>query len=426
MEINTQNLIKTLPRKFKTVAKGIELYENEKHFAPVRFTQDTIVNWVPKAVLARSLTDFSEVSFLEFSENILVYFGGKFLNDKIFKKIFLKKLAPELAIKTETSAVELLKDKNSEITKKVMPIKAALAVCGLIIPLAEYSLSYVKNIFTVKLFKQADFNNIANLNKDKKEDIAKQKKVKESAIKHIKIAGGIFAGCLGFATLLATRGKNSKTLQSISEAILTPGTKIFKPKLATEESIKIAAKKAANFNKYFGLDSSKLSRGQLTACVVAGFFGYTGAAKDRGKQNFLEVLFRYPIVGFYVITGSDMFEKGFKNILRKNGNCKELLDVEKIKNEMPQIEELHDLAKDLASKNKTSVKDEFTKLLKQKATIIGVPLVFSLVVMGLFVAGMSRFFTQYRYNKELASQKNNPFNNNNQRFEMSSFGQKKV
>lgn len=389
----SKELIEKLPTKSsKLVAKYMDLYEDDKNLAHVRFTQDVLVNLVPKLPFARSLADVSEVTFLELAENVLVYYGGTFLNKHIFQKVFLKGLPKQMKEKIATPAAELLKDRNSAATKKLIPLKAALAVSGLVIPIAEYSLNYVKNILTLKVFKQADFNNIANLNKDKNEDIQKQQKVKESAIKHIKLAGEILAGCLGFAALLATRGKDSKTLQSVSELILTPGNKIFKNNPT----------KAAEINKYFGLDSSKLCRGQLTACVIAAMFGYTGAAKDRGKQNFLEVIFRLPLVLFYVVTGSELLEKGYKKLLNKKGQCKEILEAEiqQPEQQMPKLKDLSELAKKMALKNKTSIDIEFKKLLSQKAKIIGVPLAFSLLFMGFFVAGYSRFFTQYRYNKE--------------------------
>lgn len=400
--LELKNLIKTaLPKKKdRVIAKYLNLYEDDKHLAEVRFTQDTIVNWVPKVLFSRSLADFSEMTFLELSENVLVYYGGTFLSKNVFQKIFLRGLSQQMKEKMSTSAVELMKDKNSQTTKKLIPLKAALAVCGLVIPIAEYSLNYVKNLLTLKVFKQADFNNIANLNKEKNENVEKQQNMKKSAIKHLKIAGGIFTGCLGFATLLATKGKNSKPLQLISEFILAPGSKIFKNNTI----------KAAGINKYFGLDSSKLSRGQLTVCVIAAMFGYTGAAKDRGKQNLLEVVFRLPLVLFYVVTGSEMLEKAYKKILSKQGKCKEILEAEAShpEKEMPKMINLPELAKKLAVKNNSSVEVEFKKLLGQKAAIAGVPLAFSLLFMGFFVAGYSRFFTQYRYNKE-NKQKNPQF-----------------
>lgn len=394
---NTQNLINTLPKKYKPIAKFISIQEADSELANIRMGQDIAVNWVPKAIFSRSKADFAETTFLEFAENFLVYYGPKILGENVFRKLFSNKLTTPLKKMVSTPAQELLKDKTvtAEDKKRLMTTKAAIAVAGLAIPLLEYSVSYAKNIFTVKFFKQADFNNIANLDKSKKiENEENQNKVKQSAVSHIKLAGGIFAGCLALASLLASKGKNSKVLNLISEVILTPGNKIFKNN----------AKKAEAFNKYFSLDFANnngklgLSRGQLTACVVAGFFGYTGAAKDRGKQNLLEVLFRYPLVGFYVITGSEMFEKGFKSILKKSGAFKEILN----EKNTPKLTELANLAAKMAEKNSTSVEAEFKKIFKQKAVISAVPFLFSIGFMGMFVAGVSRFFTQSRYNKEVA------------------------
>lgn len=386
---STQKLVNTLPEKYKHVAKFIAMQESDDSLANIRFIQDTAVNWVPKAVFARSLADFTEMSFLEFSESLLVYYGPKLLGDKVFSKLFSKNLTSKLKNMISTPADKLLKTPDN--AKQIMPIKAALAVGGLTIPILEYSLSYIKNLFTVKVFNQADFNNIANLNKDKQEDIEHQNKVKESAKKHLKLAGIALTGCITFASLLASRGKNSKLLNSISEAILIPGNKLFKND----------AKKAATFNRYFGLDSSGLCRGQLTTCVLAGFLGYTGAAKDRGKQNLYEVLFRFPLVGFYVITGSELLEKGFKMLLKRKESYKDIIGKDL---KVPNLSELPKLAEKLAKQNKTSVENEFKNLFKQKSLIMLAPFLFSIGFMGFFVAGSSRFFTQYRYNKALKEQ----------------------
>ena len=80
-----------------------------------------------------------------------------------------------------------------------MPVKAALALSGFLIPLVEFTLNYIKNLMTLKMFKQADFENIANLKNDKTENSEQAKKVKDSAIKNIKLAGMIYGGCLGLA-----------------------------------------------------------------------------------------------------------------------------------------------------------------------------------------------------------------------------------
>ena len=140
-----------------------------------------------------------------------------------------------------------------------------------------------------------------------------------------------------------------------------------------------------------------LSKGQLTSCVVIGGAGYFGAAKDRGKQNFLETLFRYPVVGFYVITGSELFEKGFKKLLQRAGKFRETIG----KNlEVPSFKELENIAQRLANAKSITVEKEFSRLAKQKVLISGVPYIFSIGVMGFFVSGISNLFTKYRFTKE--------------------------
>lgn len=405
---NPINLINTLPKRFKPIAKFISMQEAESGLSHSRFIQDTGVNLFPKAFFSRSKADLAEMSVLEIAESLLVYYGPNILGEKLFRKIYSHKLENPLKKMVAKTASDLIKDQNlkSKDLQQIMPVKAAISISALAIPLAEYSLSYLKNLFTIKIFKKADFNQIANLDKSNKEDKEKQEKVKKSAIKHLKLAGGLFAGCLALSTLLATKGRNSKVLKSISETILLPGNKLF-PK---------NEKRAAAFNNYFSIDFSNndgklgLSKGQLSACVLAGFFGYTGAAKDRGKQNLLEVLFRYPLVGFYVITGEELFKKGFKAILKKNGKCKDLIG----KNlEVPKLSKLTELAEKLAKENGTTAEIEFKKLFKQKAVISSVPFLFSMIVMGMFVAGVSRFFTQFRYNQELKKNVNSSKTNFN-------------
>lgn len=394
------DLINTLPATLKPVAKYLKKTESGQNLAHQRFAQDTITNWAPKAALARSGADFADMSFLEFSESALVYYGPKLLGEGLFKKAYTENLECRLIDKVATRGEDLINDKTlaESDKKKLMPVKAAIALSTLAIPLAEYSLNYIKNLFTLKFFKQADFNNIANLDKTKKEDSEKQEKVKTSAINHIKLAGALAGACVGFSALLATKGKDSRFLQSISEAILAPGNKIFKND----------PKKAKKFNEYFSIDFKEengklaLSKGQLTACVGIGGVGYFGAAKDRGKQNFLEVLFRYPLVTFYVITGSEMFEKGFKKILNRNENYKNVLSKD---GSVAALSKLPEIAKELAAKNGTKIEFEYKKLIKQKATIKAIPELFGLIVMGFFVAASSRLFTQYRFNKENQNKK---------------------
>ncbi len=374
----------------KVASKIIGIQEGGAGLSNIRFIQDSATGLVPKAVFARSKADLGENTFLELSESVLVYYFPTILGEGIFRKLYSKKLPTDLKKQIATPAVDLLKANDPAVNKKLLPVKAALALSAFAIPLVEYTLNYFKNLMTLKVFKQSDFENIANLNKNKSENTEQAKKVENSAKKHIKLAAGIYSACLALSALLVKKGENSKSLQNISEMILAPGTKFFKHN----------KKKADFFNKYFSLDFADnngklaLSRGQLTSCVLVGGAGYFGASKDRGKQNFLETLFRYPLVGFYIICGNELLEKGFRKFLYKNGKCKELIND---KLEVPNLKDL----RSIAEKHGGDVDAMYKKLLKQKVLIAGLPLLFGIGVMGFFIAGTSNLFTKFRYNRDV-------------------------
>ena len=374
----------------KVASKIIGIQEGGAGLSNIRFIQDSATGLVPKAVFARSKADLGENTFLELSESVLVYYFPTILGEGIFRKLYSKKLPTDLKKQIATPAVDLLKSNEPAVNKKLLPVKAALALSAFAIPLVEYTLNYFKNLMTLKVFKQSDFENIANLNKNKSENTEQAKKVENSAKKHIKLAAGIYSACLALSALLVKKGENSKSLQNISEMILAPGTKFFKHN----------KKKADFFNKYFSLDFADnngklaLSRGQLTSCVLVGGAGYFGASRDRGKQNFLETLFRYPLVGFYIICGNELLEKGFRKFLYKNGKCKELIND---KLEVPNLKDL----RSIAEKHGGDVDAMYKKLLKQKVLIAGLPLLFGIGVMGFFIAGTSNLFTKFRYNRDV-------------------------
>lgn len=384
------SLINTLAQPLKAAAQFVAHNEQASGLSTSRFIQDTGTCLLPKAAFSRSKEDLVENSFLELSESGLVYFAPAVIGN-VSRKLYSKNLSQEAKELVATKGVELIKTKNAS-NRVVLPVKAAIALTALFIPLTEFTLNYFKNLMTLKVFKKGDFNNIANL-ENKKEDKGIQKKVEKSACKNIARAFAIFASSVVLGTVIAKKGADSKKLRSLSEAILAPGTKFFKKN-----------QKAENFfNKYFSLDFDSqngklcLSKGQLTSAVLIGGAGYFGASKDRGKQNFLETLFRFPLVGFYIITGSELFEKGFKKLLQKSGKCKETIGK---KLETPSFDKIAEMAKELASKNGTKVEAEFKKLTKQKVLISGVPFLFSIGFMGFFVAGISNLFTKYRYNHD--------------------------
>ena len=388
-KVNNSNLIDTLPKTIKPAAKFVRHQEQASGLSTSRFIQDVTTCLIPKAVFSRSLADLTENTFLETSEETLIYFVPTILGERVARKIFSKGLDKNLKKEVAITGVELLERGNKSKNKKILPVKAAISLAAMAIPLTEFSLNYIKNLMTLKLFKKSDFKNIASL-ENSQEDLRHQEKVRKSAKRHIGFAAGLYAGCLGLAGLLATKGKNSKALQKVSEFIVAPGNKLFKN-----------LPKAKNFvNKYLCMDFNSqngklcLSKGQLTTCVLVGGAGYFGASADRGKENLKETATRFPLVALYVITGSELVEKGFRKLLYKFGKCKDLIGKDY---SVPKFDELGDLAKKLSEKKNTVLKDEYKSLVKQKVLISGLPYVFSIGVMGFFVAGMTNYFTKKRY-----------------------------
>lgn len=463
----------------------------QENLSYTRFFQDTATNWVPKAIFARSLPDFTEMSFLEFVESALFYFAPalvgeyllrkglfsdtvkglihedldketsealkKHLNTELIQDVdglkqenflaenaerLLKKYKPDqeakqileneeivsLAKKTlkefkqelseeniihiarnilkeKTELIQKIKpylEENKGLSKKLLPIKAAIVLGCVGIPAAEYALSFAKNLLTLKLFNKADFNNIANLNKDQKEDDKLHKKVETSAKSHLKSAAIVTGGALVASFIFAGLGHKSKTLQKASEYILQPGAKIYEGL----EKLGVQSKKLQNFLKTyinFDFDSSggklALSKGQLAATVIAGVFGYHAAAKDRGKLDEKEMLSRVPLVAFYTIFGSSIFDRIFKGILLKANKFTDLIKKGPDGFEsLPKTAQLKELAETIASKTGNPAEKELKRLTKESAIIQAVPFGFSLVFMGFLLSGINRFWTQQRYN----------------------------
>lgn len=385
---NNKIFINTLPKSLKPAAKFVRHQEQASGLSTTRFIQDFSTCLIPKAVFSRSVADLTENTFLEVSEETLIYVAPAILGQQVARKVFSKGLPENLKKEVATTGVELL-EKGGKNNKQVLPVKAAIALAAMAIPLTEFSLNYIKNLMTLKLFNKSDFKNIASL-ENTKEDKAHQEKVKKSAKKHIGLAAGLYAGCLGLAGLLASKGKDSRALQKVSEFIVAPGSKLFKD-----------SPKAKNFfNKYFCMDFNSqngklvLSKGQLTTCVLVGGAGYFGASADRGKENLKETATRFPLVALYVITGSELVQKGFTKLLHKMGKCKDLIGKDL---KVPKFDDLEELAKKLAADRKSTVEKEYKSLVKQKVLISGLPYVFSIGVMGFFVAGMTVHFTKKRY-----------------------------
>jgi len=397
--------------------------KSQEDLSTTRFIQGTMTNWFPKAVFSRSLVDFSEFTFLEFLESGLFYFAAPFLGEKLYRNRLFKKVQPKNLRETISKNVvksldEIEKSKFKLETKnRLKTTKAGILLGCIAVPAMEYSIGFAKNLFTLKVFKVSDFNNVANLNKNKnkKEDKEQQKRV-ETHSKSVLLKTGILSAAgLGAGLLLASRGHNSKSALKFSEIILEPGKAISKGL----KKLGVNSKKTDEFLKeYLKLDFDNrngklaLSKGQLAVICTTGLFGYASAAKDRGKLDFYEVWTRVPLVVLYTIFGSSLLDGGFKKLLAKKGKFPELIkkDAEGNIAPVPTSKDLPAIAEKLSNLNKTSKDAELAKLIKQKSIITGVPYLFSLVAMGFILSGVTRVWTQYRYNHQ---QKNNEIDGNN-------------
>src|SRR5574344_853917 len=394
--------------------RGFVKSQEPSNLKYTRFFQDVATNWVPKAVLTRSVADFSEMSFLEFTESALFYFVPEIFG-KTFRKLFPKFHNSDLSRRVNSlipeRAESISNDKSLErsLKRRALTTKAGIILACTAIPAGEYALSFAKNLFTLKIFKKSDFNNVVNLNKGQAqiEDKKHQEFVKESAKKHIKHAGELSAGALGASLLLARFGHKSSVITKLSDTIIRPGEYLSKGLQAlriTKSNGKIDTFLKKYITPDFANDNGKLklSKGQLLVSTVSGFFGYSSAGKDRGRLDQLEVWSRVPFVVFYTVFGCSIFDNAFKKYLLKHNKFSDLIK----KNEDGTIAEIP-LSKDfgeiaqrisrISTKNKEAIEKT---LLKQKAMIVGIPYAFGIVTMGFLLAGINRIWTQYRFNKQ--------------------------
>lgn len=394
---------------FTTTTKNLDKFlKSQENLSHTRFIQGTLTNWFPKAVLSRSVIDFSEFTFLEFLESGIFYFGAPFFGEHAFRNGLYKKVQPQKLQKIITENIpknleEIKKSKLSQDVKnRLITTKGGIILGCVTIPAMEYALGFAKNLFTLKVFKVSDFNNVANLNKEKTENTAQQKRVETHAKSVLLKTALLSAGGIGAGLLLASKGHNSTTARKFSEVLLEPGEHISKV-------LHIKSKKTNKFLKeYLKLDFENnngklaLSKGQLAVTCITGLFGYSSASKDRGKLDFYETWTRVPLVVLYTIFGSSILDAGFKKILANKGKFPELIKRGKdgIIQSIPTRKELPQIAEKLAKQNNSTKDAELAKLIKQKSIITGVPFLFSLVAMGFTLSAISRIWTKYRYDHQ--------------------------
>ncbi len=395
-----------LPRNVQLMDKFLKSQEN---LSTTRFIQGTLTNWLPKAILSRSVIDFSEFTFLEFLESGIFYFAAPVLGEHLFRNGLFKSInSDEKIVKNVVKSVSEIQKSttlNKELKNKIITTKGGILLACAAVPLAEYALGFAKNLFTLKVFKVSDFNNVANLKKEKTDNPAQKKRVEEHSKAVLCKTGLLSVAGIAGGLALSAFGHKSKFGVKFAETLLEPGKKISEVLHKTG----IHSDKTDKFLKnYLTLDFSNnkgklaLSKGMLALTCITGLFGYSEAAKDRGKLDFYEVWTRVPLVVLYTIFGSALLDGHFKNALAKNGKYPELIkkDSTGAIKAVPTRDELPKIAEKVAKQNNTNIDKELSKLIKEKTVITGVPYLFSLLAMGFTLSYIARAWTKYRYNHQ--------------------------
>src|SRR5574344_762713 len=129
--------------KSTTILRKFVESQEPSNLKYTRFFQDVATNWVPKAVLTRSKADFSEMTFLEFTESALFYFVpesfGKFFR-KSFSIFSPKKLRGKIDERITERASDITKTlkEDKETSRHAITKKAAIILACTAIPAGEY------------------------------------------------------------------------------------------------------------------------------------------------------------------------------------------------------------------------------------------------------------------------------------------------
>ncbi len=474
-------------RKF--FANFVSLDESALGASSVLFLQDTLAVWLPKMTAVRSAAEAVESTFLEFVESALFYFSAPILGQHVFSKLIHKVLpgnqrsgaAKEHYVARQDIAAshemltkranldkigknfKALNDAASKQTKKLVGLKAGTIVATMSAMILEYTLSFAKNLITLKFFNTGDFTDVANLTDNKKKHGTDhptykkaQKRVKQGAL----AAAAILAGSFG----LAIGTTRNKTLFNLSRRIIKNFDFTFNQAFKRAgKTLKNAASavKIPNY-KRVGSGANKgqkivrpifgLGKYQKYAIITLGGIGYIDASRDdlEVKENLFRV---WGVIMPYLMFGKEFLTEGFRKVAHGERKLPKLLGflqpnektiesfksiykwnpaanhgkgggaylshdeiIQKSLSTVPGLENLLDektsLDKvwQLAQTNDPKIRQafvEYQKLMKPKIVSFGAPLAFGVFVVGLTVAWLNRFWTNYRFNnmkKELTEQ----------------------
>lgn len=352
-----------------------------------KFTQDTLSVWAPKCAISRSWAERVEMTFLEFVESGLFYFAPALVGQHIFKKLMFNasplKKQPQLLKWLSKPLAQAPK----ALQKKLLPVKAAVVIASGGILLAEYSLSFVKNLLTENLFKKSKFSDVISLSEGSI-DHQEVTPARIKAYRRIKQSFALSAAAIAAAAFIAAKGTKIKGLQKPLQTLI----------------------KHLDFNFSKNGDYG-LNRSQMRLTIFAGVIGYHDAARD--NLELFEVFSRvamvvapYLMFGDQLIQGA-MAQHWFKGLLNKTAKVAQPIEERTLQKifgpnffvnqwlksghqvkSVAEIEALGATQPNLAK-----------NLLKAKQAHFYISQAIGILGVGLIVTLMSQAWTRYRFNR---------------------------
>ena len=306
-------------------------------FEMTKFMQDTASSLGGRLFSSRSNSESAEISFIEVMESLLVYFGVSRFAKHVFHPLYSRLAGAHEPGKP--AAFKAIGEYAPKALKHMAPVRAAtiLATLGTTVIGGEFVLLFLKNLMTLKVFKQDNFSDVVNLSQGKVVD-PEASAVGQKARQRIKLYSGVALGTVVAGGLLAAFGPRSKSLQRLSHGI----------------------SKALDFhfvkNEKTGTVKAGLSLPLMTAFMGLAFLGYQDAARSRLER--VEVGVRQLILFPYLLVGQEALTRGIRRLFSPK-----LFNAQ---GKMLDNGALEHLAKELAKSSGKTAQQHVRQLARQK------------------------------------------------------------
>lgn len=340
--------------------------------------QDLGVVLTPKLVLARSLAEAGESTFLELIENVIVYYSIPFIASKGLKPLF-KKLVPHL---DEALLHKKLQDIPPHLRGKAAPAKAALILGALGLAIAvEAAVAYAKPLLTAHFTGKTDFSDVVGLKKDHTHKSSGEENLNFIHKMHKRLKYSVMAvfGVLTSSILLARYGHKAPKLE--------------KPLSAFVKHLDFELNENG---------SIALGHNQMGYYMGAAILWYLSSCRDKLER--VEVATRLAIVMPYLFLFRQMMTKSVNQRLAKQVPSAFKTVDGKLKSK--SLEEIYQSGLAQARKaqpnlNETRLQPYIRGITDQAVNArlksFGLPLATGIFGFGFGVGLLNIFWTQYRY-----------------------------